>query len=103
MKRKKLITIWRNFIKSISEEESHWSEDWDKAEYRILKKYNDNGNTTYRAQRMLHKGWENLVGNRFPCDNESDAIYLIRKDREFYEKEWMKRATENVEIIPIIL
>jgi hypothetical protein len=39
---------------NIPEEEGHWSDDWDKAEYKIRKRSNDNGIVKYHVFRYLN-------------------------------------------------
>lgn len=85
----------------VAEKEPHWSDDWDKAEYRIVKKSNDTGRVSYRPQRCVKNHWSNLIHDTYAYDTESDARFSIDRDRNFYKQAYIREQTENIEIIEI--
>ena len=95
------INVWVISVKDTLRDgdEPHWTVDWDKAEYRILKRWNDAGTNTFRAQRKLHNEWENLIGNTFACHTEQDARFLIEKDKRFYQENFLIEHSHQTEII----
>lgn len=95
---KRLIDV---VVEMVNNEETHWSDDWDKAEYRIVKRFNDSGATSYMPQRKLKKDWEKLINVTFACVTEDEARYKIELDKQFYREAWLREKTEHIEIIKV--
>lgn len=100
--KKKILYLIGLFTQMVMDEkEAHWSDDWEKAKYRIVKKWNDTGRISFRPQRCLDNHWSNLIHDTYTFDTESDARYSIDKDRDFYKQAYLKERSEKVEIIDI--
>jgi hypothetical protein len=87
--------------KVIADEDRHWSDDWDKAEYRILKKVNETGRTSFTPQRRLNGEWQKLLNVPFALDTETDARHKILQDKEYYQDAWIRERAEKVEVIKV--
>lgn len=87
-----------NWIKKLfSKKQKHWTDDWDKATYRISKHSNDNGWIGYYVFRELHNKEKLLNTSAYP--NLEAANMAVKIDKEFYKKEWNSRYTSKVEYI----
>lgn len=90
-----------DWLSDDSSKSSHWSENWDKALYRIRKCSNDNGAIWYHVQRKVYGNdiWK-LIDSR-SCKTEEEARKAIESNKEFYRENWNREFTRKVEYIDV--
>lgn len=96
---KLMIETGEGLVKDDTPPPGHWSDNWDKAEYRIMVISNINGNFYY-AQRKGYgqTKWEGL--NSLALATEQDARIRIEDDKKFYTNSWYVERQTKTEYIP---
>lgn len=82
------------------EEEGHWSDDWEKAEYKIKKFTNDNGFCKYTVFRTLH-GKTEQVSHWLGHKTYEEALKKVEDNKDFYRKEWNIQNTSKEDWINV--
>lgn len=84
------------------EDEGHWSDDWEKAEYKIKKCTNANGYRRYYPYRTLNGKTElATMSSKFGYDSEEGAREAIRQCKDFHREAWNHNYTKKTELIHV--
>lgn len=80
----------------------HWTDDWEKAEYKIRKFTNDNGYVNYKAYRTLNDKTELAsLSNKFGYKTEKEALKAVEDCKAFHRENWNKHYTNKEEWINV--
>jgi len=88
--------------KRLDKENGHWSDDWEKAEYKIKKYTNANGYCKYYPYRTLNGKTELAsLASRFGYNSEEDARKAIENCKAFHQEEWNRHYTGKTKWINV--
>ena len=88
--------------KRLDKDNGHWTDDWEKAEYRIRKFTNDNGYVNYKTYRTLN-GETKLasLSNKFGYKTEKEALKSVEDCKAFHRENWNRHYTGKEEWINV--
>jgi len=94
--------IIHDVSKRLSKDYGHWSDDWEKAVYKIKKYTNDNGCCNYKPYRTLN-GETNIaiMSSKFGYKSEKDCLKAIEDDKDFYKENWNREYTSKVDWLDV--
>lgn len=86
--------------KRLDKENRHWSDDWEKAEYKIRKFTNDNGFCKYTVFRTLN-GETEQVSHWLGHKTYEEALKKVEDNKAFYREQWNIQNTGKEEWVNV--
>jgi hypothetical protein len=95
--------IIRVNMKKLEVESGHWSDDWEKAEYKIWKYTNDNGYCNYKPYRTLNGETKMAsMAAKFGYKSKRKALEAIEDCKKFHKENWNTHYSGKVEWIDVL-